>query len=189
MGWPFFALSASAPLLQAWFARSGHQSSSDPYFLYAASNAGSLLALLCFPLLLEPELTLAGQAGVWRAGYAGLLLLSGGRPPRCCCAPKPRPPRPRPPPPSSWKQRLIWIALAFVPSSLLLASPPTSPPTSLSAPLFWVVPFALYLLSFIIVFARPLTELGLMAQPRRHRRHRGDDHPGAWPSAWAGRCC
>jgi len=58
IGWPFFALSASAPLLQSWFGRSGHPSSSDPYFLYAASNVGSLTALLTFPLVLEPSVPL-----------------------------------------------------------------------------------------------------------------------------------
>ena len=166
VGWPFFALSASAPLLQAWFARSGHKSSSDPYFLYAASNAGSLLALLLFPVLLEPELTLAGQAGAWRAGYAGLLLLLVVTAVLLLRA------QAAPPAPektgagaSGWKQRLIWIALAFVPSSLLLGVTTHITTDIASAPLFWVVPFALYLLSFIIVFARPLNrDWVLMAQ-------------------------
>lgn len=154
VGWPFFALSASAPLLQAWFARSGHRSGKDPYFLYAASNAGSLLALLMFPIVLEPELTLAGQAGAWRYGYVGLLLMlvtlgvlllrarpaspaveavSGGE--------------------TGWRQRLIWVALAFVPSSLLLGVTTHITTDIASAPLFWVLPFALYLLTFIIAFA------------------------------------
>lgn len=154
VGWPFFALSASAPLLQAWFARSGHRSSQDPYFLYAASNAGSLLALLAFPVLLEPELTLAGQADAWRYGYVGLLLMlatlgvlllrarpalmtaqriQGGE--------------------ITWRQRLIWVALAFVPSSMLLGVTTHITTDIASAPLFWVLPFALYLLTFIIAFA------------------------------------
>ena len=165
VGWPFFALSASAPLLQAWFARARYKSSGDPYFLYAASNAGSLLALLCFPVLLEPELTLAGQAGAWQAGYWVLLLLllvtavlllraRSGPAPRLVVAA-----------PTSWKQRLVWIALAFVPSSLLLGVTTHITTDIASAPLFWVVPLALYLLSFIIVFARPLNqEWVLMAQ-------------------------
>jgi spermidine synthase len=166
VGWPFFALSASAPLLQAWFARAGHKASRDPYFLYAASNAGSLLALLLFPVLLEPELTLAGQAATWRAGYIGLLLLlvvtavlllrakSGVTVPENAAAPA-----------ASWTQRLIWVALAFVPSSLLLGVTTHITTDIASAPLFWVVPFALYLLSFIIVFARPLNmDWVLMAQ-------------------------
>ncbi|MEY4964581.1 MAG: hypothetical protein RL274_164 [Pseudomonadota bacterium] len=166
VGWPFFALSASAPLLQAWFARSGHKSSGDPYFLYAASNAGSLLALLCFPVLLEPELTLAGQAGAWRAGYAGLLLLLVVtaalllRGKAACAKPETSAANA-----GGWKQRLIWIALAFVPSSLLLGVTTHITTDIASAPLFWVVPFALYLLSFVIVFGRPLNrDWVLMAQ-------------------------
>lgn len=154
VGWPFFALSASAPLLQAWFARSGHRSSSDPYFLYAASNAGSLLALLAFPVLLEPELTLAGQAGAWAYGYVGLLLLlatiglllarsrSAATKVENANGVK-----------IDWPQRLIWVALAFVPSSLLLGVTTHITTDIASAPLFWVLPFALYLLTFIIAFA------------------------------------
>ncbi len=166
VGWPFFALSASAPLLQVWFARGGYKSSSDPYFLYAASNAGSLLALLLFPVLLEPELTLAGQAGAWRAGYAGLLLLLVVTAVLLLRAKAvPSAPQKNDASASSWKQRMIWIALAFVPSSLLLGVTTHITTDIASAPLFWVVPLALYLLSFIIVFARPLNQdWVLMAQ-------------------------
>lgn len=153
VGWPFFALSASAPLLQAWFARGGHRASKDPYFLYAASNAGSLLALLLFPVFLEPELTLAGQADAWRTGYVGLLLmlatlgvlLTRARPP--VMAEETHGGQ------IGWPQRLIWVALAFVPSSLLLGVTTHITTDIASAPLFWVLPFALYLLTFIIAFA------------------------------------
>jgi len=65
VGWPFFALSTSAPLLQAWFARGEHRLSGDPYFLYAASNLGSLMALVSFPVLLEPRLSLVSQSKFW----------------------------------------------------------------------------------------------------------------------------
>ncbi len=76
VGLPFFAVSASSPLLQQWFARSGYTAAQrDPYFLYAASNAGSLLALLAYPVLLEPRLALAAQGRLWMAGYAALFLL------------------------------------------------------------------------------------------------------------------
>lgn len=154
VGWPFFALSASAPLLQAWFARGDHRASKDPYFLYAASNAGSLLALLMFPVVLEPELTLAGQADAWRTGYAGLLLmlvtlgvlLFRARPSAAVDEARDGP--------IGWPQRLIWVALAFVPSSLLLGVTTHITTDIASAPLFWVLPFALYLLTFIIAFAR-----------------------------------
>ena len=61
IGLPFFALSANAPLLQAWFARTGHSSAKDPYFLYAASNVGSFTALLSYPFLIEPLTRVSGS--------------------------------------------------------------------------------------------------------------------------------
>jgi spermidine synthase len=159
VGWPFFALSASAPLLQSWFARSGHRLREDPYFLYAASNLGSLLALLAFPVLFEPELTLAGQARFWTGGYATLFVLlavsawlvlrSGGG----VAAPdavEHAAARPK----ADWRQRATWIALAAIPSSLLLGVTTYISADIASAPLLWVVPLALYLLSFVIGFAR-----------------------------------
>src|SRR5580704_9864528 len=72
VGPPFFALSATAPLLQRWFSRTDHPSAADPYFLYAASNAGSLIALLAYPLLVEPNLTLPVQSRVWAIGLGFL---------------------------------------------------------------------------------------------------------------------
>ena len=157
VGWPFFALSASAPLVQAWFARSGHRLSGDPYFLYAASNSGSLLALLAFPILLEPRLTLAQQGLAWTTGYfvlfavlivAGIMLLRAGS------SSEPVLEKPAALPSNAWRQRLTWIVLAFVPSSLLLGVTTYITTDIASAPLLWVVPLALYLLSFIIAFAR-----------------------------------
>src|SRR5207237_7283045 len=75
IGLPFAALSASAPLLQSWFAASGHPRARNPYVLYAASNLGSFAALLAYPLAIESMLTLRTQAWVWSAGFAGLALL------------------------------------------------------------------------------------------------------------------
>src|SRR5690606_39074737 len=75
VGAPFFVASATAPLLQAWFARTGHSEARDPYFLYAASSLGSLAALLGYPLLLEPLLGLKAQSWAWTAGYAALAVL------------------------------------------------------------------------------------------------------------------
>jgi hypothetical protein len=75
VGLPFFAVSANAPLLQHWFSRIDTPHAADPYFLYGASNLGSLLALLAYPLVVEPALTLGGQTAVWSAGYAAFLLL------------------------------------------------------------------------------------------------------------------
>ena len=77
VGLPFFAVSTSAPLLQRWFARTGHRAAADPYFLYAASNLGSMLALVSYPLLVEPYLRLSAQTWVWAAGYGLLVVLVG----------------------------------------------------------------------------------------------------------------
>ena len=157
VGWPFFALAASAPLVQSWFARSSHRLSDDPYFLYAASNSGSLLALLAFPILFEPMLTLAGQARAWMFGYGALILILavlGIVLSRTSGRAVPVAELPTSVVSSAWLQRLIWIALAFVPSSLLLGVTTYITTDIASAPLLWVVPLSLYLLSFIIAFAR-----------------------------------
>src|SRR5205823_4638315 len=78
VGLPFVVVAASAPLLQKWFAGSGHPAGRDPYFLYAASNLGSMIGLLAFPFLLEPNLSLAVQRDGWAVGFGGLLLLTAG---------------------------------------------------------------------------------------------------------------
>jgi hypothetical protein len=75
IGLPFFALAANNPMLQAWFVRTGHPQGPDPYFLYASSNIGSFLALLSYPVLLEPMLTLHTQNLLWTVGYGLLILL------------------------------------------------------------------------------------------------------------------
>lgn len=159
VGWPFFALSTSAPLLQSWFARSEHRLRADPYFLYAASNAGSLLALLAFPVLFEPQLKLAGQAWFWACGYAllfALLAISASLVLRSTGyaavsgAVESAPARHA----TDWRQCALWIALAAVPSSMLLGVTTYIATDVASAPLLWVVPLALYLLSFVIGFAR-----------------------------------
>ena len=75
IGLPFFALSANGPLLQAWFARTDHPSAANPYFLYAASNIGSFLALLAYPVLIEPLIRLGDQTWAWSAGFILLILL------------------------------------------------------------------------------------------------------------------
>src|SRR6201987_2050390 len=75
IGLPFFALAANNPMLQAWFVRSGHPAGPDPYFLYASSNIGSFLALLSYPVLLEPMFTLRTQSLIWTVGYGLLIVL------------------------------------------------------------------------------------------------------------------
>src|SRR6201995_1557060 len=78
IGLPFFALAANNPMLQAWFVRTGHPAGPDPYFLYASSNIGSFLALLSYPVLLEPMFTLRTQNLIWTGGYGLLIVLIAG---------------------------------------------------------------------------------------------------------------
>src|SRR5467141_1553443 len=122
IGLPFFALAANNPLLQAWFVRTGHPSGPDPYFLYASSNIGSFLALLSYPVLLEPMFTLRTQNLIWSSLYGVLILLIAGcgvlllrSPATVVIEPGDEADAPAPP----WTQRLRWIFLAAVPSGLL----------------------------------------------------------------------
>lgn len=155
VGFPFVMLSASAPLLQNWFAQSGTPGASDPYFLYAASNVGSLVGLLGYPFLLERHLSLGEQSWAWSAAYVGLLVCVG------CIAVLMRKANDRKEivhgvisaPPNTWR-RIHWLLLAAVPSSLL-QSVTTYITTDLAAvPLLWVIPLAIYLVSFVLVFSR-----------------------------------
>jgi hypothetical protein len=180
VGLPFFVVATSGPLLQKWFAATAHPSAADPYFLYAASNLGSMLALLGYPVLVEPTLALAEQSRLWSAGYLLFIGLTAG-----CVAwvhLLPRSALPgsetaeatsspvtgdtansagiRP----SAASRARWVLLAFIPSSLML-SVTTFLTTDLAPmPLLWVLPLALYLLSFILVFSRrpPLPHAALV---------------------------
>ena len=160
VGLPFFVVSTSGPLMQRWFADSGHPAASDPYFLYAASNSGSMLALLAYPFLLEPNLTLAAQGRVWAAGYGLLVLLTAACGAALLRAPAPKDakaigvgPDPATPPVTS-RRRLRWVLLAFVPSSLLLGVTNFITTNVAPVPLLWVLPLALYLATFILAFAR-----------------------------------
>jgi hypothetical protein len=157
IGLPFFALSANAPLLQAWFARTGHPSARDPYFLYAASNVGSFLALLSYPFFVEPLTRLSEQTRFWTFGFYALILLialcgavlwpaAGRRPLASARAGGAGAP--------TWRDTLIWIALAAVPSAFLIAVTAYISTDVAASPLLWVVPLALYLATFVIVFQR-----------------------------------
>ena len=155
VGVPFFVLSTTAPLLQRWFASTGHPASKDPYFLYAASNAGSLLGLLAYPFLIEPNLTLELQQWCWAFGvglYLILVLLCALKVMRKRPAVEPEIAKPHTALPK--KRILRWIGLAALPSSLLLGSTAHVSTDLAPVPLLWVVPLALYLISFILVFAR-----------------------------------
>ncbi len=198
VGLPMFVVCTSAPLLTRWFSSTDHPSAQDPYFLYGASNLGSMLMLIGYPLLVEPYLSLKGQQYVWVTGY-GLLSVS-----IAACAVfmwKSRPAESRTPrglelepvgvsstairanqlgvttrqkkeipkafvskplaeeperanKPVDWIRRLHWIALAAVPSSLMLGVTTYITTDIAAIPLLWVLPLALYLLTFIIVFAK-----------------------------------
>ncbi|HEY1244250.1 MAG TPA: class I SAM-dependent methyltransferase, partial [Hyphomicrobiaceae bacterium] len=166
IGLPFVAVSANAPLLQAWFARSGHPDARDPYFMYAASNLGSLIALLGYPFFLEPTFGLSHLSRVWAWAY-GLLVLAiaasfflmrgaqAGGVPETAAPPAGETVAITSAP--TWANRLAWIGLAFVPAALVTAFTVHLTTDVASAPLLWVFPLALYLLTFVLVFRdRPL---------------------------------
>jgi hypothetical protein len=161
IGLPFFALAANNPLLQAWFVRTGHPDGPDPYFLYASSNIGSFLALLSYPVLLEPMLTLRAQNLLWTGGYGLLIVLIAGcgvlllrSPPMVVTDPAVDDAQNLAP---AWSQRLRWIFLAAVPSGLLIAVTAHISTDVAAAPLLWVLPLSLYLLTWVLVFqSRPL---------------------------------
>ena len=159
IGLPIFLISTTSPLLQRWFTHTGHHSANDPYFLFAMSNAGSLLALISYPLLLEPNLKLSRQTQLWVVAYVVFLMLSLG----CVLV--------------LWKsargvrfenitnqlkvvthislkRRLWWILLAFIPSSLLFGVTTYITTEIAPTPLLWTIPLALYLLTFVLAFAR-----------------------------------
>lgn len=155
VGLPFFALAGNGPLLQAWFARSGHRAAGDPYFLYAASNAGSFVALLAYPLLIEPFFGLRAQSIAWTWGFTGLLLalvLCAWLALTAREAAHVKNPAPQAKVAISWRDRLAWIGLSSVPSGLLVAATAHISTDIAAAPLLWVAPLALFLLTFIIAF-------------------------------------
>src|ERR1700720_1585525 len=156
IGLPFFALAANNPLLQAWFVRTGHPSGPDPYFLYASSNIGSFLALLSYPVLLEPMFTLRTQNLIWTGIYGLLIVLIAAcgalllRSPVTSVVDRPAEETDAPPPP--WMLRGRWIFLAAVPSGLLIAVTAHISADVAAAPLLWVLPLSLYLLTWVLVF-------------------------------------
>ncbi len=182
VGLPLFVVASTGPLLQRWFTSTPHGSAHDPYFLYRASNLGSMLALLSYPLLIEPRLRLADQGNVWAVAYAALAALTAA-----CAVVRWRAPvettrgheRRGPlvvhgddldaPPRLTVGRRCLWVVLAFVPSSFMLAVSTHITTDIAAVPLLWVLPLALYLLSFVVAFSpRPpsiLSALMTQAQP------------------------
>lgn len=161
VGAPFFVLSTITPLLQRWYADGKWAGSADPYPLYRASNLGSMVALLSYPFFFEPVFGLREQGRVWAWGYATLVLLVFG-----CAAltwrngPLPLAGDRRETPaaaadvkPIRLRERLWWIVLAFVPSSLLLGVTLAVTTDLPPIPLLWIVPLVIYLGTFVLVFA------------------------------------
>ena len=160
VGLPFFIISATSPLLQSWFSTSQHELAIDPYFLFAASNAGSLIALVAFPLVLEPSLDLNAQYRLWHVGFAIWVSLT------CLIAlralanasrdatPKNSPARNDPNNNLTALRRFRWLALSFAPSSLTLGVTTYITTDVAAVPLLWVIPLALYLLTFVLAFTR-----------------------------------
>lgn len=163
IGLPFILVSCNAPLMQYWFYRSNHPNRDKPYFLYAASNLGSLMALLAYPFLLEPNLRLGEQASWWGVGFVVLGLLMAG-----CLA-------------MVWQSSVVtqvnnqakleegaamsspwrWMLYAAVPSALLLAITNHVTTDIAAIPLLWVLPLALYLLTFVVAFSSIGSRLNL----------------------------
>ena len=167
-GVPLLVISATSPLLQRWFAETHHPQHDDPYVLYVSSNLGSLAGLIGYPLLVEPALTIETQNRFWAWGYAALTCLAlacagttrffkpraeaglepASRPPGKTPEQKEHPTRPAP------RRAVRWVALAFVPSSLMLSVTTYLTTEVASAPFLWMVPLALYLATFALTFAR-----------------------------------
>ncbi len=159
VGLPFFALSTITPTIQRWFSTTGHPQANDPYFLYAAGNTGSLLGLIAYPFVLEPLFPLDRQAVGWAVGYllfvatlvacGGLHRMTaravgnGGAVERSEGAPAP---------PLTAQRRLRWVALSAAPSAAMLGLTHHASTDIAAIPLLWVVPLALYLVSFIVAF-------------------------------------
>ena len=156
VGAVFFTVSAGAPILQRWFAATDDPDAKDPYFLYSASNLGSMIALLAYPILMEPRFRLSEQTRIWMGGYAALVILmlaaaivvwtkkTAAQDTEVKVAPVK----------IENRQRVMWVILGAVPSSLLLGVTAYLTSNIAPIPLLWVVPLALYLLTFILAFAR-----------------------------------
>ncbi|MES1150747.1 MAG: hypothetical protein ABUL54_02540, partial [Dongia sp.] len=157
IGLPFFVVSATAPLLQRWYSLTSAQDAGDPYHLYAASNLGSLAALFAYPTVIEPALGLAAQSLAWSGGFGALLAAlaaCAGAARQAAQAARPVATTNLPSSPITWRRRLYWIALAAAPSSLFLGLTTQISTDIAAVPLLWILPLAIYLLTFVIAFAR-----------------------------------
>ncbi|HSL23131.1 MAG TPA: fused MFS/spermidine synthase [Vicinamibacterales bacterium] len=165
VGLPFFVLSTTAAVLQKWFSTTDHPSAHDPYFLYVASNLGSLLALVAYPVVVEPVLAVRNQTRLWAIGYAVYAVLGvacaavvwrqrpavGAAAARTATADSDAEAVP-----VGWLARGRWLVLSCVPSSLMLAVTTFMSTDVAAVPLLWIVPLSLYLLTFVLAFSRAL---------------------------------
>jgi hypothetical protein len=166
VGFPFAVMSANAPLMQSWFSRSNHKDASDPYFMYAASNLGSMFALLAYPLIIEPLIGLNSQTSLWSAGFlaltlslasCGAVLLANQGTSEIGADQTGSEEL------TSWSTRLNWLTWAFVPSAFLSAWTNHITTDVASAPFLWLPPLALYLASFVLMFrAKPLVSITVL---------------------------
>jgi hypothetical protein len=155
VGLPFFVVSTTAPLLQRWFGSTTHARARDPFFLYAASNLGSIGALLAYPVVIEPYLRLDQQTLLWSIGYVILaaLTLACARAVSKSQSAKIDAKQTAHEPAVPWRTRLRWIALAAVPSSLMLSVTSHVTTDIAPVPLLWIIPLALYLATFVLAFS------------------------------------
>lgn len=156
----FFLVAAQAPLMQRWY--SADARAGEPYALYAASNLGSFTGLLCYPLVLEPELSLHAQSLVWSAGYALLFLLvaltawarwNSSSHPAAAMESSGVSEASGSDEKIGWQRIAMWLALAAVPSGLMLSTTTYITTDIFAMPLLWVIPLGLYLLSFVPAFS------------------------------------
>jgi len=163
VGLPFFVVSTTAPLMQRWFSYTQHPDAADPYFLYAPSNFGGLVALLAYPTLIEPYLRLANQGWTWTGGFVllvALIVVCAAFLPSEAVRRGQKQEAQQPhldyihPGPHRIVERARWLLLAFLPSSLLLGVTSFLTTDIAAIPLLWVVPLAIYLTTFVLVFAR-----------------------------------
>jgi hypothetical protein len=157
VGLPFFLLSTNSPLMQAWFNRS--LPGRSPYWLYALSNIGSLLGLLAYPFLIEPNLTLRAQGWMWAGGYVFYAILAGVAAYKSArsAITIPEAQTIAVSPPASTKpsrrSQVLWILLSALGTTLLLAVTSQITQEVAAIPLLWVLPLAIYLITFILIYS------------------------------------
>ncbi|WP_369722047.1 spermidine synthase [Bradyrhizobium sp. LLZ17] len=154
IGLPFVALAATAPLLQNWFAASGHPQAANPYLLYAASNLGSFAALMTYPFVVEPLLTLRTQIQLWSLGYFLLTLLIVAAAVIVAGAAKHSINQASPGTATvpTTAERAMWTVLAAIPAGLMIAVTAAISVDLAAAPFLWVLPLSAYLLTFVAIF-------------------------------------